>query len=185
MQIGNTLQAVAVRLLSAIACCALLGCDLGRDADLAALAGDLSLPPAQLTGVVFEGYAAGARDLLISAATAEVDSSGGVARLEKVMILFAQEERGRTRITAPHAEFRLDSDDFLLTGGVEGTTQDGDRFVTDEVRYEHERRKLYSSSGVRVERENLKLKADGMELDVATRSLKLTGRVQANMNGGS
>ena len=146
--------------------------------------GRQALPPAELTGVVFEGYAEGVRDLIISASRAEVDIEHGVARLDKVRISFAGEERGPTRISAPFAEFRLDSDDFVLSGGVRGSTQFGERFSTSEVRYDHASRKLRSASRVKVQRANLQLEAEGMEIDVASRTIRLTGKVQAEMQGG-
>lgn len=145
---------------------------------LADAATSVELPPAHLEGVVFEGYRAGSREFQVRAASAVVPVDGGNAVLRDVQISFEDPLRGPVSIAAQTAEINLHSDDFVLRGGVEGATRDGERFVTDEVRYRNDKGLLWTDQPVRVYRSNLTLEGDGMEFDVKTQRLKVIGRVR-------
>ena len=66
---------------------------------------------------------------------------------------------------------------------MRGTTEEGETFETEKVAYDAVDRVLRSETPVRVDRSNLRLRAEGMEIDVATRVLKLTGKVRAEIEG--
>ncbi len=138
-------------------------------------------PPAELIDVKFEAYSAGERDVLVRAERAEVQPQERVAYLYGVRIDFADEGRGPIHIEAARAEFELDSDDFVLSGGVEGRARGSERFTTEEVRYEREHNRLWSIHPVRVTDDHLVLHGAGMELDLAERRIRLTGRVRAEI----
>ncbi len=140
-----------------------------------------SLPPAELTGVVFEGYRGELRDLSVTAENARVDMVGRTAELRDVKLSFSEGTRGRIEVAAPLGEFKLDGDDFELSGGVVGSAQEGERFATDEVRYLAARRELVSSTPVELRRSNLVLRADGMNLGLEQRRLRLIGAVKARV----
>ena len=108
--------------------------------------------PAQLRGVLFEGYAAGAREVEVRAARANLHPAERVVHLERVQIRFQDERRGQIHIDAERAELRLDSDDFMLHGRVEGSTTEGERFSTAEVRYEQASGRLWTDQPVRLYR---------------------------------
>ena len=172
------------RLASRIALCLgpwlLLGC--GPAPDLAGLSGSLQPPaPARLSGVVFESYALGSREVEVRAARAEVDSVKRVVRLERVRIDFMDPQRGRVQVRAKRADFLLDSDDFVLREQVEGSTAEGERFSTAQVRYEQAAQRLWTDQPVRLYRDNLVVEGEGMEIDLSTRRIRLTGKVEARM----
>jgi len=140
-----------------------------------------SVPAAELEGVVFEGFEAGRRDVVVRSRRASVDPITRIATLEAVQISFSDAQRGAVSVRSDQARFDLRRDDFVLLGGVEGTTAEGERFLTDEVRYQSEKARLWTDRPVRVLRENLVLRADGMELDLESRKMKLVGRVRAEV----
>ena len=129
----------------------------------------------------FEAYAAGERDVLVRAERAEVQAEERVAHLYVVRIDFADQGRGPIHIESARGDFELDSDNFVLSGGVEGRARGNERFTTEEVRYEREHERLWSIHPVRVTDDHLVLHGAGMELDLAERRIRLTGRVRAEI----
>jgi LPS export ABC transporter protein LptC len=140
-----------------------------------------AMPPAQLENVVFEGYAAGSREAEVRARAAEVDANERRVELLGVRIALDDEQRGTVRIQAESAQFDLDADDFLLRDRVEGTTGRGEHFVTAEVSYEQAAQRLFTDQPVVVHRPDLTLRGDGMELDLETRTLTITGNVRTQV----
>ena len=160
----------------------LLALACGPAQDLAGLSASLEPPPpARLRGVVFEGYSAGAREVEVRAARAEVDYEGRVVRLQRVRIDFQDPQHGRIQVQAKRAEFLMDSDDFVLREQVEGSTDAGERFSTAEVRYEQGAQRLWTDQAVRLHREGLVVEGEGMEIDLSTRRIRLVGKVEARM----
>lgn len=168
--------------LRGAALAAALGCSSGLDMlDNGGTHGPIELPPIEMERVVFEGYHGDLRDLSVTAASATVDMTGHVASLRQVSIGFSTEDASKVEIAAPVGEFHLDRDDFTLSDGVHGQTAEGERFTTDAVHYVAKRRVIASDSPVELRRSNLVLSASGMELEVATHKLRLTGNVRARV----
>ena len=119
--------------------------------------------------------------IAIRAARAEVDSVKRVVRLERVRINFQDPRHGRVEVRANRAEFLLDSDDFILRDQVEGSTAEGERFSTAQVRYEQTAQRLWTHHPVRLYRDGLVVQGEGMEIDLATRRIRLMGQVEARM----
>jgi LPS export ABC transporter protein LptC len=174
---GETIVAAAL-------CLAVVACG-GNGLDALATSGASDeppdLPPAILEGVVFEGYSGELRDLWVTARQAKVDMVGRIAELKDVKLSFSEGTRGRIEVEAPAGEFKLDQDDFELTGGVVGSAQAGEKFSTASVRYDAAKRELRSSAPVELRRSNLVLRANGMTLGLEQRRLKLLGAVEARV----
>jgi LPS export ABC transporter protein LptC len=143
-----------------------------------------SSPRAELRGVVFEGYSAGSRSVEVRATRAWVDPGSRTVDLQGVSIGFEDERRGEIHIQAESAQLRLDTDDFVLTGKVVGTTEEGERFTTAWVRYEQASERLWTDQPVILYRSNLRLKGGGMEMHLPTRRVRLTGDVRATVERG-
>ena len=142
------------------------------------------LPPAELRGVIFEGFSGGIRDAEVRAAEARIDTEERVAVLRGVNIGFSDERRGRVEIQAERGTLDLDTEDFFLSGGVEGRTALGDRFLTAKLEYRRDGRSLRAVDPVRLDRSNMQLYADGMEFDLEDRRIVLTGKVEALVGAG-
>lgn len=166
-------------------CCAVLtlllssaACAPSSSVDRIGEATQSGVSPATLERVVFEGYRQGEREVEVRAVRAQVDPQARVALLQDVKISFADEHRGAIVVSAEAARFDLASDDFLLSGQVEGLTGEGESFQGRDVRYVAAERKLRSREPVRVFRENLTLAGEGLEIDVETRRVKIEGKVR-------
>jgi LPS export ABC transporter protein LptC len=169
---GSALTAVLL-----LTCCAPVDVDDGGTAS--SEPGDM--PPALLENVVFEGYAAGSREVAVQARAAEVNADERSVELQGVRISLDDEQRGSVEIQAESALFDLEADDFLLRDRVEGTTARGEHFVTAEVSYEQASQRLFTDHPVVVHRPDMTLRGDGMELDLETRTLKITGNVRTQV----
>lgn len=141
----------------------------------------VQIPPITLEKILFEGYHGDLQDLTVTAASAVVDTTTQTARLSDVSIGFAGDENGRIEIAAPVGEFRLDGDDFTLSGGVSGSTAEGEKFTTASVKYIAKRRVLHSDDPVKILRSNVDLSGKGMELELAHQRLRLLGNVRAKV----
>ncbi len=153
-------------------------CAPGSTAEAPGAAARTEVAPATLEQVVFEGYRHGSLEVEVRATSAEVDPVARVARLHEVTISFADARRGAIEIRAEAAHYDMQSDDFVLEGRVEGETGEGERFEARDVRYDAKAEKLRSDQPVRVYRHNLTLTGEGMEIDVATRRVKIEGKVR-------
>ena len=139
------------------------------------------LPPAELSEVVFEGFTGGILDAEVRASEARIDTERRIALLRKVEISFRDEQRGRVEIQADHGTFGLDTEDFTLAGGVVGRTAAEDVFSTEELEYEKSQDRLWTQTPVRLSRPSMILHAEGMELALDRRRVRLTGKVEAIM----
>jgi LPS export ABC transporter protein LptC len=142
------------------------------------------LPPAELRGVIFEGFSGGIQDAEVRAVEARIDTEARVALLRGVDIGFSDERRGRVEIRAEQGSLDLDSEDFFLSGGVVGRTALGDRFSTAKLEYRRDGQKLRAVDPVRLDRGSMQLYAEGMEFDLEDRRMVLTGKVEALVGGG-
>jgi len=175
-------QLRSVGRLAALAVCALcLGCSGGLEGFEPPRSNSQRLPPAQLEGVIFEGYSGESREFYVTAVKATVDLVARVAALERVSFRFAEGDRGQIEVAAPLGKLELDADDFELSGGVVGSAQAGERFSTASLRYLAASRELVSTTPVELQRTNLVLRADGMTLGLDARRLRLVGQVQARV----
>jgi LPS export ABC transporter protein LptC len=172
----------AARWLVGALSAAAVGCSAGLDVlENSGARAPVEIPPIEMERVVFEGYHGDLRDLSVTAASATVDMTSHLANLRDVSIAFAAEDAGKVRISAPIGEFHLDADDFTLTHGVRGETAEGQRFTTDAVRYVASRRVIVSAGAVELQRASVVLTATGMELEIPTHKLRLTGNVKARV----
>lgn len=143
----------------------------------------VSVPPAFLETVYFEGYSAGSRDIEVYAVSAIVDAAERTAELEQVRIELADSGQGAVAIHAESAHLAFDDEDFTLHGRVRGTVGSDQHFETAEVRYDSERAVLWTDRPVKVSRPGLSLEGQGMEVDLRQRKLLIRGRVRTTLQG--
>src|SRR5262245_14459175 len=160
---------------------AALGCGSPLEALDSGSRAEVKIPPIALESVVFEGYHGDLQDLSVTAASAVVDTATQIAHLTDVAIGFEGEQNDKVQIHAPTGEFRLDGDDFALSGGVSGSTGEGESFTTKAVRYVAKKRLLQSDDPVEIVRSKVVLSSAGMELELAHQKLRLLGSVRARV----
>ncbi len=140
-------------------------------------------PPALLENVVFEAWSGSAREVEVRARRARVETAERVAHLEGVRIEFRDAERGLVEIRAQRGSLDLEADDFVLEGRVEGRIGADERFETSELRYDAAQERAWTDQPVRVTRPSLRLRGDGLEIDVPARRLTIRGNVRTTLEG--
>jgi LPS export ABC transporter protein LptC len=148
---------------------------------LPAAAAEPELPEATLRGVLFEGFRVGKTAYEVRAVRADVNWNERLARLQEVDIRFHEENRGAVRVRADTGTVNLEHQNFQLVGHVEGTTESGERFFTDRVRYDEQTNSLRGDGPVRIERSGLVFVGDGMTVDLEGREVRFTGSVKATV----
>jgi hypothetical protein len=141
---------------------ALLACGSALDGLGPGRSEHAELPPAELDGVLFEGYRGELRDLFVTSEHATVDMVGRVARLSGVRLTLAEPTRGPIEVAAPTGQFQLDDDDFLLSGGVQGTAAKGERPLPRLAAVVAAKRSSSAASGD-ARRDTFQLRADGRD----------------------
>lgn len=141
------------------------------------------LPPARLEGVTLEGVSGGSRDVLMRAARARVDATTRIADLDDVHLSLARTERGPLELSAGRARVDLSRDDVVLEDGVQGRTREGETFRTRALYYDDTRARLHTDQPVAIERPNLTLRGDGMEMDLDAEAIRVLGRVRTQVDG--
>jgi LPS export ABC transporter protein LptC len=131
--------------------------------------------------VAFEGYSGALQDVSVTAARARVEPTTRVALLEQVRVELRQTERGQLRVEAPQGRFDLATDDFSLAGGVTGHTERDTRLTTREVHYDQAAGMLTSDAPVELVRNDMTLRAAGMEIDLEEQRMRLVGGVVARL----
>ncbi len=144
----------------------------------------ITAPPAELEGVEFQGYRRGDSDIEVLAKRATVNNEDRVVDLEAVRIQFRDPYNGSVEVRAKTAKLEMDTDDFVLSGGVTGTTADGAKFETAEIHFDQARNRMHSTHPVRFYRGQTILRGQRMEFDVPTHTLRLTGGVSVRAEGG-
>lgn len=136
-------------------------------------------PVARLHGVVFDGYRGDSRNLQLTAGSADVDWGAEEVFLDRVRIVLPEEQPGPLSVRAARGRIDLRSRGFVLEGGVVASTPEGERFETRSLRYLPDRNVLVSDDPVTVRGRRLDLVGTGLELDVATRQVRVLGPVRA------
>jgi LPS export ABC transporter protein LptC len=172
------LAARGTRSARALAGLVLAGC-LDPDSPGSRVAAVVVAPVTVLEGVTVEGYAEGRSDFRVFAERASLDPEGREARLTEVTIAFADRTSGDVSVRADEAHFWIDREDFELRGDVRGRTAAGETFETEALAYDDASRSLRTDAPVRLRRSDLSFEGRGMELDVASRRVRFSGRVSA------
>jgi len=150
-------------------------------ATLPAAAAERELPATTLRGVLFEGFRVGETEYEVRAASAEIDWNARLAQLSEVEIRFQEETRGPVHVRADSGVVDLERQNFQLVGDVQGTTERGERFFTERVRYEQATNSLLGDGPVRIERSGMVFVGRGMTIDLDGREVRFTGSVKATV----
>jgi LPS export ABC transporter protein LptC len=95
-------------------------------------------PGLMLQGVTFIGSRGAVNDVVLEAERARVDPEARVAHLETVRASVRGGPRGKSfDMTCERGEYDLETGNFRAEGRVRGMTDEGRRFSTTWLRYDH------------------------------------------------
>lgn len=140
---------------------------------------------AQVEGVTL--LQAGAKgELTMTANSAQWSREDETFELHDVDIRFqvADTSGGQSRsghITGERGEAKTNGKQFSLSGLVVAETFDGYRLETEDVRYDHDSKKLHTDAFVRLNGPGVKLTGKGATVDYEKQRIEVRGRVKANL----
>ena len=102
------------------------------------------------------------------------DTDGEKAYLEQVDAEIPESEaQSGFRMTSDTGEVNLATNDFVVTGNVIGSSEDGGDFTTDWVRYNHEDGTLYTDAPVIIVDDGITYRGVGFQYDIDARRFRL------------
>jgi LPS export ABC transporter protein LptC len=108
----------------------------------------------------------------------------GIARIESIRMTFFDPELGDLLLTAAQGELSPKKQEVTVRGEVEVRSPRGYHLLTEQLDYREADRVLKSAGPVRLHSKNLVVQGDRLRLNVADRSLTLTGHVRAEFPHG-
>ena len=115
----------------------------------------------------------------VSARRAELETSSGVAQLSDVTVnLVRPALEVPLDVRSDRATVSLRGDAFKMEGAVEGWDRRGRRFETAWLEYDPRREVLFTSAPVVLFDAESVIRANGLEYETQTRTLRLTGGTQ-------
>jgi LPS export ABC transporter protein LptC len=130
------------------------------------------------TGMTFVGSRGSINELVVRAERADFDPASDLAKLETVHVTALDQDEGRSfEMRCARGELNVETNDFLASGDVRGTTGDGQRYTTAWVRYDHARAELYTDAPVAMEDATGSFRGDGFRYDARNKSFRLLGNV--------
>ena len=91
---------------------------------------------------------------------------------------------GRTFVmTGDHGRFNTDSKDMEIEGHVAIASENGDRFVTDRLRYSNAGKLIETEGSVVMENRNIRVSGVGMTLSLEEKKVALLSKVRASYRG--
>ena len=120
----------------------------------------------------------GVLDWQLDAATVRYSDTGEVAVLEDPsVVLYVGKENTDLRLTAKRGQLHTNTKDIRVSDHVT-MTYSPYTFETDTLYYQHEARKIYAKTPVKVSGDLFYLRADAMVFDLGANQTSLTGHVK-------
>jgi LPS export ABC transporter protein LptC len=119
----------------------------------------------------------GVTDWRLDAAGARLVENGELAVVERPEVVFFMENRENITLTAREGRLRTGSNDLRMSGDVV-VRDETYRLETEELRYQHEARRLISETPVTLSGEAMTLEADRAELDLEAGRATFEGNVK-------
>jgi len=104
--------------------------------------------------------------------------------LEDVKVTVFTKEGRAFVLSGKQATFHQDSKDMELEGDVLLTSSDGYRLKTRSIAYRHEERKAQTADPVEIEGEEIRVKGNGMVVDIEARTFRILNQVRTQWRKG-
>lgn len=123
---------------------------------------DASTPLLEVTGMTFVASREHGNSVVLKAESATFDTDAEVAHLVVVEATIpSSENRKRFQMTCDESDVDLATNNFIARGNVVGRTDEGLRFTTDRVDYDHEKGELSTNSPVLISEAGVSYRGGG------------------------
>jgi LPS export ABC transporter protein LptC len=118
----------------------------------------------------------------VKAKSAQYQKKQNLAVLDHVQIKLTTSEGKVFIMTGDEGRMLTDKKDVELKGHVVITSDTGDRFSTDYIRYSDTQKKIYTDAQVVMESKNMKIQGLGLAIFMNSGELTLSSGVKAKIN---
>ncbi len=118
----------------------------------------------------------------VKAKSGQYQKKKNLALLDQVRIQATTEEGKIYVMTGRTGKMLTDKKDLEISGDVVITSDSGDRFTTDYLRYANDQRKIYTDAPVIMENNKMKIQAVGLTIFIDKGELMLSSGVRAKLN---
>ncbi|MBP1710682.1 MAG: putative rane protein [Deltaproteobacteria bacterium] len=118
----------------------------------------------------------------VKAKSGQYQKKKNLALFDQVRIQATTEEGKIYVMTGKTGKMLTDKKDLEITGDVVITSDSGDRFTTDYLRYVNDQRKIYTDAPVVMENRKMRIQAVGLNIFIDKGELILLSGVRAKLN---
>ncbi len=123
----------------------------------------------------------GRKEWVLEAASAQYSESSKEAVFNDVKVTFFMDNGDKVHLEGQKGTINTASNDMQVAGNVR-VEKDEQTLLTEMIEYNHETRYLTSPSEVRILGRNFDLRADRMQVDLATETALFTGAVEGKID---
>jgi LPS export ABC transporter protein LptC len=135
----------------------------------------------QVKNVIYTDVGQSGEKWEIKAETARYIKKENLALFDHVRVRLLTAEGKTFTLTGDKGRFKTDQKDIDIYGNVEGTSDSGERFTTDLLRYNNAEGKIYTDSAVTLGSGRIKITGTGMTMNVKSGELSLLSQVKADI----
>ena len=126
----------------------------------------------------------GKREWTLEASSAQYSESSREAVFEDVKVIFFMDNGGTVNLEGQQGTINTASNDMQVSGNVRVETDDN-ALLTETIAYDHKTRLITSQSPIRILGPNFDLRADTMQVDLATEKAIFRGDVEGHINAAN
>lgn len=136
----------------------------------------------QIKGFVYTEVGDAKAKLEVKAETATYDKGQNIAVLELVRIKLITSDGRVFVMKADNGRIITDKKNVEINGNVVITSNDGDRFATDYLKYSDAEKKFYTDAPVIMENKRMKITGKGLTIFMKKGELNIPSMVRARIN---
>jgi LPS export ABC transporter protein LptC len=174
---------LALILFVVLAAAAILMIGVGREPEKALLKIMSDRVDLQIRNVHFTEVGDSGMKWEVTADTARYQKKENLAFFEKITVRLVMKDGRTFLMTGDRGRFRTDSRDMEIEGNVGITSENGDRFTTDRLRYMNAGRVIETDQPVLMENRRLRVSGVGMVFPLDENKVSLLSQVRASSGG--
>jgi LPS export ABC transporter protein LptC len=150
----------------------------GRDASKSALKVMAENVDLQVKNILLTEVGGAGEKWEIKAETAQYKRKENLALFDKVTVKLVMADGKTFIMTGDKGKFMTETKDMEISGNVVITSEQGDRFTTDQMKYSYKDKKVYSDGNVTMDNARMTVTGVGMNLLMNEKKIKILSNVK-------
>jgi LPS export ABC transporter protein LptC len=150
----------------------------GRDASKSALKVMAENVDLQVKNILLTEVGGAGEKWEIKAETAQYKRKENLALFDKVTVKLVMADGKTFIMTGDKGKFMTEKKDMEISGNVVITSEQGDRFTTDRMKYSYKDKKVYSDGNVTMDNARMTVTGVGMNLLMNEKKIKILSNVK-------